>query len=304
MHDVIVIGGGPAGLQAALTLGRMHRSVLLLDSGRYRNATVEHMQNFITHDGRDPAEMRALSHKDIAAYDTVEIRETAVDVVRQADDAFEVVVGDDVHATGSVVLATGVRDTLPDVAGIAEAWGREITHCPFCHGHEFAGRPVAILGSGMHAPHLSAILANIVSDVVVLANGEQVDADGAGVLSGLGVVVRPEPVVDVQRTTSGLRVALEGEDVLEVAGMFVATQMSQSAPFAEQLGLDLLPSGCVEIDTMGRTSLPGVFAAGDMAHVAALPMPLASVLNAAATGLIAASACTMDLALPASAPAR
>ena len=147
MLDTIVIGGGPAGLQATLTLGRMHRSVLLLDSGTYRNATVEHLQNFITHDGRDPAELRRLARKDIAAYATVEIRDVTVDSVRHADGGFEVLVGDEVLAARTLVLATGVHDTLPDVPGIAEAWGREIAHCPYCHGHEFAGKRVAILGT-------------------------------------------------------------------------------------------------------------------------------------------------------------
>lgn len=297
MYDTIVIGGGPAGLQAALTLGRMHRSVLMLDSGAYRNATVEHMQNFITHDGRDPAEMRGLARKDIAAYATVEIRDAAVDAVRRTDDGFEVVAGDEAHATRSVVLATGVRDMLPDIPGIAEAWGREIAHCPFCHGHEFAGRRVALLGAGPQTSHLAGMLAGIVGELVALADGEPLEPDVAGRLDGLGVPVRANSVVAVERTAPGLRILLSGGESLDVDGMFVATQMSQAAPFAEQLGLALLPSGSVEIDPMGRTSVPGVYAAGDMAHVAALPGPMASVMNAAAAGLVAASVCHMELSM-------
>lgn len=276
MHDAIVIGAGPAGLQATLTLGRMHRSVLLLDSGQYRNATVEHMQNFITHDGRDPAELRALARKDIAAYDTVEIRDVAVDLVRRADEGFEVVVGDEVLTARALVLATGVRDTLPDVPGIAEAWGREIAHCPYCHGHEFSGQRVAILGTE-RAEHLVALLGNIASELVVLEE---------------------DAVREVERIDSGLRITLEAETV-EVGGMFVATQVSQSAPFAEQLGVDLYESGFVEIDAMGRTSVPGVYAAGDLAHISALPGPMPSVATAIAAGVIAGSICHMELAIPA-----
>ena len=276
MLDAIVIGGGPAGLQATLTLGRMHRNVLLLDSGVYRNATVEHMQNFITHDGRDPAELRRLARKDIAAYGTAEIREVTVDSVRQTDDGFEVIAGNEVLATRKIVLATGVRDKLPNIPGIAEAWGREIAHCPYCHGHEFAGERVAILGTE-RAEHLSALLGNIAGDLVVLEESA---------------------VREVERTNFGLRVTLD-DDVIGVGGMFIGTEVTQAAPFAEQLGLNLYESGFVEIDAMGRTNVPGVYAAGDLAHVSALPGPMPSVATAIAAGVIAGSVCNMELAVPA-----
>ncbi|AWB91810.1 NAD(P)/FAD-dependent oxidoreductase [Aeromicrobium chenweiae] len=296
MYDTIVIGGGPAGLQSALTLGRMHRSVLLLDSGNYRNGTVEHMQNVITHDGRDPAELRLLARKDIAAYATVEMREASADIVRQAEDGFEVVVGDEVLASRTIILATGVRDTLPDVPGVAEAWGKEIASCPFCHGHELAAGRVALLGAGPQSAHLASLLAGLGGELVVLADGVEPDAEVAATLERLAVPVRPEKVHHVERVADGLRVHLDAGQPLDVRGMFVATQMTQSAPFGEQLGLDLLPSGCVEIDATGRTSLPGVFAAGDMAHVAALPGPMPSVAGAISAGLVAGAVCHMELA--------
>ncbi len=273
MHDTIVIGGGPAGLQATLTLGRMHRDVLLLDSGIYRNATVEHMQNFITHDGRDPAELRQLARKDIAAYGTAELREATVDTVRKTDEGFEVIVGDEVLSARTIVLATGVRDTLPDIPGIAEAWGREIAHCPYCHGHEFAGERVAILGTE-RAEHLSMLLGNIASELIVL---EQ------------------DSVREVERTAFGLRITLD-DDVIGVGGMFIGTEVTQAAPFAEQLGVDLYESGFVEIDAMGRTNVPGVYAAGDLAHISALPGPMPSVATAVAAGVVAGSVCNMELA--------
>jgi thioredoxin reductase len=290
MFDTIVIGGGPAGLQAALTL------VLLLDSGSYRNGTVAHMQNFITHDGRDPAELRLLARKDLAAYDTVEVREVAADTARQVEDGFEVVVGDEVLKSRTIILATGVRDTLPDVPGVAEAWGREIASCPFCHGHELAQGRVALLGAGEQSAHLASLLAGLGADLVVLADGEVPDAEVAAGLESLSVPVRPDKVQQVERVDGGLRVQLDGGEALNVRGMFVATQISQSAPFGEQLGLDLLPSGCIEIDAMGRTSMAGVFAAGDLAHTSALPGPMPSVAGAISAGLVGAAVCHMELA--------
>ncbi|MDN4173208.1 NAD(P)/FAD-dependent oxidoreductase [Nocardioides sp. SOB77] len=284
--DAVVIGGGPAGLQAALTLGRVHRSVLLLDSGRYRNATVDAMHNFLSHDGTPPADLRAAARAELAAYDTVDVRDAAAERVAQVGDGFRVELagGPTVRARG-LVLATGLRDTLPDKPGLAELWGREAAHCPFCHGHEYAGRPVALLGAGPAAGHLSRIMAPVASRLAVLADGGPVEADLPA-----GVEVRTEPVAGFCRSSGGATVTFADGSTEDYAGVFVVPVSAQAAPFAEQLGLATLPSGGVEVDVMGRTSLPRVHAAGDMAHVAALPMAMASVLIAAASGQVAASA--------------
>jgi thioredoxin reductase len=283
-YDAVVIGGGPAGLQAALTLGRVHRRVLILDSGSYRNDPAEHMHNVVTHDGTPPAEFRASARKDLSSYATVTVREEAASAVRVDGDGFRVEVGAGTVLARGVVLATGLRDTLPAKPGLAGLFGTVAAHCPFCHGHEFAGRHVAILGVGAHVTHLTALVAPIASRITVLADGAELDVDLPA-----GIAVRPEPVTGLSRTRDGALVSFDGGPDEEVGGVFVRTETSQAAPFAGQLGLTVLPSGCVEVDVMGRTSLPGVHAAGDMAHVATLPMPLASVLSAAASGQVAAA---------------
>lgn len=278
MYDALVIGGGPAGLQAALTLGRMHRSVLLVDSGRYRNGTVEHAHNFMTHDGRAPEEIRRLAREDLAAYDTVELREATVHSVREEGDAFVAETDGGVVEARHVVLATGMRDVLPDIPGLEEAWGREAAACPFCHGHELAGRTIGLLGDGPHVPMQTAMLAPIAGRIVHLHDGE---------------------VTKLERTEGGLLVHRADADPIELAGLFLHPPFVQAAPFAEQLGLELLPSGGIRIDALGQTSHPRVFAAGDLAHVEQLPMPMASVLLAAAAGLAAGSSVVRSLALAA-----
>lgn len=288
-YDAIVIGGGPAGLQATLTLARVHRRVLMLDSGRYRNDPAHHMHNVVTHDGTPPAEFRAAARRDLAAYDTVTIRDDRATSVRKDGDTFSVDLAGEVVTSRGIVLATGMQDTLPDKPGLAELFGGVVAHCPFCHGHEFAGQHVGILGVA-GAGHLPGILGPVVSRITVLTDG----AELAGPLPD-GVAVRTEPVTGVCASPVGARVSFaEGPDE-ELAGLYVSTVLSQSAPFAEQLGLAMLPSGCVEIDVMGRTSLAGVHAAGDMAHLAALPMPMAAVLSAAAAGGMAAGALVQHL---------
>lgn len=276
MYDAIVIGGGPAGLQAALTLGRMHRAVLLFDSGEYRNGTVAHAQNLVTHDGRAPQELRRLAREDLAAYSTVEVRDTAVSAVEGRDDGtFAAITEGGVFAAAALVLATGLRDELPPIPGLAEAWGREVAHCPFCHGHELSGGRIGILGSGAHAAMHRAMLGRIGAEVVV---------------------IDPLEVAGVEQVAGGLRLRLRGGDVEDVAGVFVQPTSTQRAPFAAQLDLAVLPSGGVEVDPMGRTSREGVFAAGDMAHTSALPGPMASLAVAIAAGQMAGAACVHHLA--------
>ncbi|KRF38135.1 NAD(P)/FAD-dependent oxidoreductase [Terrabacter sp. Soil810] len=295
MHtDVAVIGGGPAGLQAALTLGRIHRDAVLFDDGTYRNATVSHMHNVVAHDGTPPADFRADARRQLTAYDTVSLREERVASIEEVDGSFLLHAADGTTVTAyAVVLATGVRDTLPPVPGLDPLWGDLVAHCPFCHGHELSGQRVGILGAA-NAPHLSALLGRIASELVVLA-------DGADVPDGLPAVaiVRTERVVAVERHDGGVRVVLEGVDGEQVheqvAGLFVKPELHQSAPFAEQLGLELNPSGAVRVDEFGRSSRERVFCAGDMAHLPAYPMPMSSVVSSMAAGQLAASAAIMAL---------
>lgn len=275
MYDALVIGGGPAGLQAALSLGRMHRTVALVDSGRYRNGTVEHAHNFLTHDGRAPEEIRRLAREDLAEYDTVELRETTVHSVREEGDGFVAETDGGPIEARTVVLATGLRDDLADIPGLEETWGKEVAACPFCHGHELAGRVIGLVGDGPHVPMMIQMLSPIGSEVVHFADGE---------------------VTKVERTGDGVLVHRAAADPVAVAGLFLHPSFAQSAPFAEQLGLEMLPSGCVRIDVLGQTSRPRVFAAGDLAHVEQLPMPMASVLLAAAAGLVAGSSVVRFLA--------
>lgn len=273
LYDAIVIGGGPAGLQAALTIGRMHRQVLLLDSGEYRNATVSHAHNLVTNDGRDPAELRAIARAELAAYPTVEVRTAAVESVSGGLGDFGVTLPDGTEHARRLVLATGMRDELPAVPGLAEQWGRKVAQCPFCHGHEFAGRRVAILVEGEHGEMVGRMLQPVVASALIVPPGQ---------------------VARVTESDGGLDLALADGATEHVAGIFTAATAHQRAPFAEQLGCGILPGGGVEIDALGRTTVPGVYAAGDMAHTSAVPGPLVSLAAAIAAGQLAAASVVRD----------
>lgn len=289
MYDAIVIGAGPAGLQAALTLGRMHRPTLLLDSGEYRNGTVLHMHNVIANDGTPPTEFRATARAQLAEYSDIDVRDVGAQTVTGSDGGFVVRLADgETVETRHVILATGVADDLPDIPGLQDLWGTKAFSCPFCDGHEHAGRSIGILGPAPRAEHLIGLLGRIVGDITVFPVEQPFAADETRTLEGLGVRVSAEPVAAVAPEAADVRITT-ASTAHTAAGVFVVSgSLRHRAPFADQLGLELLPSGSIEIDDFGRTSQPGVFAAGDLAHRASLPGPMASVLLASAAGQMAA----------------
>lgn len=287
--EVVVIGGGPAGLQAALTLARIHRDVVVLDTDEGRNAPAAHLHNLITRDGTPPAEFRKLAHEDLAAYDTVTRLDLRAERVSGELGNFLVELTDGSAFTArAVILATGVRDELPAIPGLVDLWGDVLAHCPFCHGHEHAGQDVAILGAGP-AAHFVPLLSRVAGSLTVLTNGDEAP--------DVGTAVRVEAITGVSASPGGAVVEFAGGASAEFSGIFLATTLRQSAPFAEQLGLTVNDSGCVRVDAFARTSLPGVYAAGDMAHPEAFPMPMASVPVAIGAGILAGATATADVLL-------
>ncbi len=289
MYDAIVIGAGPAGLQAALTLGRMHRSVVIIDSGEYRNGTVLHMHNLVTNDGAAPADFRAAGRAELAEYADVQLRDAIAQTVSGSQGAFSVELSDgDTVDARTVILATGIADDLPGIPGLQELWGVTAFSCPFCDGHEHAGRSIGILGPAARTEHLIGLLGRIVGGITVWPTDATYTTEETQRIEALGARVSPLAVAAVASVEDGVRIRTVNDETV-VAGVFVAGgTMRQRAPFAAQLNLALLPSGCIEIDDLGRTSAPGVFAAGDLAHRASLPGPMASVALAVAAGQLAA----------------
>ncbi|MFI6520394.1 NAD(P)/FAD-dependent oxidoreductase [Spirillospora sp. NPDC050679] len=298
MFDVVVVGGGPAGMSAALTLGRIHRSVLLLDAGEGRNAPADAVHNFLTRDGTPPAELRGLGREELAAYPTVQIRTASVTNVSGSHESgfhLELSGGGTVDAR-RLLLATGLADELSGPRGVEALWGRSAFHCPYCHGHECAGLRVAVLGAGPARVRLALQLSRITADVVLCTGGEPLDSASHAVLDANGVGVRCEAVTRLEGTGGRLEhIVFGGGPPLARDAVFVVNVPRQRSDLAVRLGCAVLPDGCVEVDEFGRTSVPGVSAAGDMARRASMPVPVAAVVGAAASGTVTAAALDQDL---------
>jgi thioredoxin reductase len=300
MFDVIVVGGGPSGLAAAMTLGRALRSTLVIDSGEPRNAPAPEMHNFISRDGTPPSELRGITRQELERYSTVELRDTTVvSATSLGDGAFDVRLADGaVERSRRLLLATGLVDELPAVDGLAELWGRGVFHCPYCHGFEVRDTALAVLGAEQSAVHLALHLTRFSRDVVLCTNAAgELDAETRALLTTQSVPVRDEAIARLEGSDGHLeRVVFAGGETFDRDAMFCGiARLRQRSDLPAQLGCTTFEDGCVEVNDFGQTSVPGVYAVGDMSRRASLPGPTAAVIAAAASGTLAGVAIDKEL---------
>ncbi|MEU9589009.1 NAD(P)/FAD-dependent oxidoreductase [Streptomyces sp. NPDC048219] len=295
-YDVIVVGGGAAGLSAALVLGRARRSALVVDAGEPRNAPSGHMQGYLTRDGMAPAEFLALGREEIARYGVELVRDRAVRVTRGEDFAVELAGGRTVRAR-RLIVTTGLRDELPDVPGVAERFGRDVLHCPFCHGWEVRDERFGVLATSPLSVHQALMVSGWSDDVTLFLHTvaeEELSDEDLRRLSAAGVKVVPGEVaglrVEDDRLT-GVRMA-GGGSVHDRSVLFLAPRAVPQTGLMEQLGAELqeTPFGAYPVvDPTGRTTVPGVWTAGNAMGFAE------QVVHAASGGYRAASTIVGEL---------
>ncbi|MFI6558828.1 NAD(P)/FAD-dependent oxidoreductase [Streptomyces sp. NPDC050534] len=292
-YEVIVVGGGAAGLSAALVLGRARRRTMVVDAGEPRNAPAAHMQGFLSRDGMAPAEFLAVGREEIARYGVDLVRDRAVDATRDGDGgdfAVTLAGGRTVHAR-ALVIATGLKDELPDVPGVAERFGRDVLHCPYCHGWEVRDQPFGVLATTAMSVHQALMVSQWSKDVTFFLHKvteRELSDDDLRRLAAAGVEVVPGEVagltVENDRLT-GVRLAggtpSGGGATHERSVLFVAPRAVPQNDLLVRLGAELYetPFGAYPvIDERGLTSVPGLWAAGNASGFAE------QVVNAASRG--------------------
>jgi len=295
-YDVIVVGGGAAGLNGALMLARSRRSVLVVDAGAPRNAPADGVHGLLGHDGRPPGELLALGREEVQRYGC-EVTVGEVVAARRDGDDFELALDDGrTLRARRLLVATGLADELPDVPGLRERWGRDVVHCPYCHGWEVREQAIAVLGSGPNSVHQAMLFSQLSEDVTYLTHTQgRPDPDQARLLEARGVRI-------VEGTAARVRVeddritGLELTDgsVVPAGAVAVATRMVARLGALESLGLKAVPhpGGAgehVPTEMAGVTGIPGIWAAGNVTDLSA------QVGAAAAAGALAGAHINAEL---------
>ena len=292
--DVVVVGAGPAGLSAALVLGRMRRGVLLLDTDAPANAVSKGVHGFLSRDGTPPAEMRRVGREQLRPYTTVECRSVAARSARRlADGVFALDLEDGSQvAARRLLLAHGMRYGLPDLEGVAELWGDRVFHCPYCHGWEARDRPIAVYGRGERAAHQALMLNSLSDDIVLLSDGDsELPVERRQRLGVAGIELLDHRIERVVKQGAGLQVLFTERPPLARYALFIQANLSPASDLAAPLGAALTEMGSVETDAAGQTSEPGLYAAGDAATT------VQSVAVATGSGARAAYAINAELAM-------
>jgi thioredoxin reductase len=299
--DVVVIGGGAAGLSGATALGRSRRSVVVVDAGSPRNAPAAGVHNFLSRDGLPPRELLAIGRTEVKRYGGLTLDATAVSVRRAPGPAgrigFEVELDDgQVLAARRLLVTTGQVDQLPAIPGLAARWGRDVIHCPYCHGWEVRDQPIGVIATSEHAVHQALLFRQLSKDVVVLGHTAGVAPEQAAKLAAWDIPIIDGTVASVEVTDDRLvGVRLAAGTTVPRSALVVTTRLALDAALLAGVGLtpEPHPSGLGDviptIDPTGRTAEPGIWAAGNVTD------PAAQVITAAAAGLMAGARLNADL---------
>ena len=293
IYDCAIIGGGPAGLNAALVLGRSRRSVVLLDNNQPRNAITHASHGFLTRDGVTPAEFRRLAYEEVLDYSSVTHMKTKVISVSTIESGYEVLDSSSLRIQArKLILATGIQEIFPDIDGFYQFYGKCLFNCPYCDGWELQDQPLVVVSELPNLFHTAKLLLNWSKDLVVCTNGKGALSDEHKKhLQSKGIMIMEQPITAFIGQNGQLEHVhfADGTQIPRTGG-FVTPKFVQSVSFAEQLGCERVKSGGMKTDGKGRTTIHGLYIAGDASYVAP-----SQVVFSVADGSRTAMSVVMDL---------
>jgi thioredoxin reductase len=294
LFDCAIIGGGPAGLNAALVLGRARRNTILFDNNNPRNAVTQESHGFITRDGVKPKEFREIAHKEIGKYPSVIYEKKQIASVSKNDRLFELITSEnEIYQSKTIIISTGLKDNLPNIENISDYYGKSLFNCPYCDGWELRDKPlVVIIDEQVQGFHFIQTIYNWSKDLVVCTNGKPFqNSEQKRLIQNKGIKIMEYKIKNfVGKNGQMEKIIFEnGERVIRKGG-FVLPQLIQSSNFAKQLGCEYNSLDGITVDSYGRTNIHGVYAAGDASVIAP-----AQLIIAAAEGLRAAAGVNRDL---------
>ena len=282
--DVIIVGGSYSGLAAAMSLGRALTRVLVIDSGIPCNRQTPHSHNFLTRDGQPPKQIATIARQQVQDYETVTFfRGLAVTAGKVGNDWEIEVVSGEVFRAGRLVFATGIRDILPSIDGLAECWGISVLHCPYCHGYEVAGEKTGILANGDSAVEMATLISNWTKDLTIYTNGpSRLTPEQKNQFTTRQIKIIDKEITNLTHTDGQVQnVVFKDGSMFPVKAIYTRAPFVQHCMIPAALGCELTEEGHIKVDTFQETSVSGIYACGDNAS------RIRTVAHAVAAGTMA-----------------
>lgn len=289
---MIIIGGSSAGLSAGMALGRAMRKVLIIDSGMPCNRQTPHSHNFFTRDGQTPHEILTIAREQTLKYPTITLLHSEAAQCTPIANGFEVsTISGETFSAKKIILAAGIKDQMPDIPGFAECWGISIIHCPYCHGYEYGYQPTGIFANGEMAFELAKLISNWTKDLILFTNGKSTLTEGQqSIISYNNIQIIEGEIAafdhhDGQITT----IHLQNGSEIKLKALYARLPFVQHSDIALQLGCSFTDQGHIQVDAQQKTTVPGVYAAGDSAS------GIRSIANAVNSGGMAGVMANLEL---------